>query len=169
MPLPLFDGCNHVLDQNALEVSRVVQETRGGTAVAGWELAVPPPGPDGAPFMLIFVGPTAEHRCSAFRLHMMAADGGELPGDATVLVESYYKSGSERQTIFTGEYRQFLAIPDQNAPDSALAVQKRVEAGEDYLVRVEVTVPEDSSPPDPTAADSSFALECVKIWWNETA
>ena len=107
MPLPLYNGANHVLDQNSLEITRFIQETRDGMAVGGWELAVPEPGPDGNPFLFIFVGPTSEHRGSALRLHMAAKGGAAVPDDAQVLIESLYKSGSERQAIYSWRVRGF--------------------------------------------------------------
>lgn len=169
MPLPLFDNANHHLDQDSPEVTRIIQETRDGMAVGGWELAVPPPGPDGNPYLFVFVGPTGEHRGSALRLRMAASGGAALPDDAQVTVESFYQSGSERQTIFSGPYGQFSAIPDQEDPEATLSAQRRVEAGEDYLVRVEVAAPEGGPAPDPTASASGFHLDCVKIWWSESA
>ena len=169
MALPLYDGANYVLDQDCPEVTRIIQESRDGMAVGGWELAVPEPGPDGNPFLFIFVGPTAEHRGSAVRLRMSAAGGGALPDDAQVLIESFYKTGSERQTIFAGAYSEFSAIADQDDPDATLSAQRRVEAGEDYLVRVEVSAPEGGAVPDPSAAGSGFRIDCVKLWWNESA
>ena len=54
----------------------------------------------------------------------------------------FYKTGSERQTIFAGEYGEFSAIANQEDPDASLSAQRRVESGEDYLVRVEVSAPE---------------------------
>ena len=86
-----------------------------------------------------------------------------------MLVESFYKTGSERQTIFAGEYGEFSGIADQNDPDATLSAQRRVESGEDYLVRVEVSAPEGGPVPDPTAAGSGFHIDCVKIWWTESA
>lgn len=169
MPLPLYGSANHVLDQDSEEVTRYIQETRDGMAVGGWELAVPEPGPDGNPFLFIFVGPTTEHRGSAVRLRMAASGGGDIPDDAHVHIESFYKSGSERQTIYAGSYGEFTAIPDQSDPDATLSAQRRVEAGEDYFVRVEVSAPEGGPQPDPTAPGSGFRLDCVKIWWTESA
>jgi hypothetical protein len=121
------------------------------------------------PYQIIFVGPTPEHRGSAIRLHMVTADGDELPDDAEVLLETSYKTGSERTVMFQGIYGQFKAIPDQHAPNAAVALQKRAEAGEDYLVRLTVTLPVGGLQPDPTAGGSFFELECVKLWWQETA
>ena len=169
MPLPLFDGGNYLLNQNAPEVSKMIQETRDNLSIGGSEIAVPPPGPDGNPYLFIFVGPTAEHRGSAFRLHMATSDGVELPNDAKVVVESFYKSGSERQTIFEGEYGQFQAIADQSDADSTLSVQRRVESGEDYFIRIEVSVAEGLAIPDTNAVGSDFDLDIVKLWWNESA
>lgn len=169
MPLPLYDGGNYKLRRESPELQKEYQESRNGAAVGGWELRVPERGPDGVPYQFIFVGPTSEHRGSAVRLKMMAKGGGEAPGNALVRVESFYKTGSERTVIFEGQYQQFSAIPDQSAPNAAVAAQVRAEAGEDYFIRVEVAVPGGSPPPDPAADDSFFELDCVKLWWNETA
>lgn len=169
MPLPLFGNANHMLDENSPEITRYIQETRDGMSVGGWELAVPPPGPDGNPYLFVFVGPTSEHRGSGVRLRMAGKDGVEIPDDAEVLVESFYKTGAERQTIFAGAYGEFKGIADQEDPDATLTAQRRVEAGEDYLVRVEVAAPEGGAVPDPTAPGSGFHIDCVKIWWSESA
>jgi len=114
------------------------------------------------------VGPTSEHRGNAIRLKMMATGGGELPGDARVRVESFYRTGSERTVLFEGAYEEFQGA-DQLGPEAALAVQQRAEAGEDYAIRVEVASQGESPAPDPSADGSYFELECVKLWWNETA
>ena len=169
MTLPLFDGGNYKLSRESPEFQREYCEVREGRAVSGWELRVPGRGPDGVPYQFIFVGPTSEHRGNAIRLRMMTKDGGELPGDALVRVESFYRTGSERTVIFEGPYAQFQAVPDQAAPDAALAVQRRAEAGEDYAIRVEVASPGESPAPDPSADESWFEIECVKLWWHETA
>ena len=87
---------------------------------------------------------------------MAATDSSAIPDTAQVLVESFYKSGLERQTIFAGEYGEFSAITNQDDPDASLSAQRRVESGEDYLVRVEVSVPEGGPVPDPTAAGSGL-------------
>lgn len=168
MTLPLYADGNYQLRRESPELYREYQETRDGYAVGGWELHVPDRGADGFPYQFIFVGPTAEHRGSAIRLKMMAK-GAEVPGDARVRVESFYKTGSERAVIFEGAYGQFKAIPDQHAPEAALSAQSRAEPGEDYYIRVEVSVPAGSPVPDPRADDSYFELDCVKLWWNETA
>jgi hypothetical protein len=116
---------------------------------------VPDPGADGVPFLFIFVGPTSEHRGSQLRMEMKGT-----PDTAMVKIESLYKSGSERATIFEGPY---------SAVRDGTGAQKRVEAGQDYFIRVQVTVPEGLADPDPAADESHFELECVKLWWNETA
>jgi hypothetical protein len=100
---------------------------------------------------------------------MVTRDGNAVPDDAEVLLETYYTTGAERTIMFQGTYGQFTAIPDQHAPNAAVAVQKRAEAGEDYVIRLSVTVPESASQPDPTAEESFFELDCVKLWWHETA
>lgn len=165
----LFDGCNYTLRREAPETQREFAQHDQGQVTAGWEMLVPPPGPDGVPYQIIFVGPTPEHRGSAIRLHMVTKDGAEIPDDAEVLLETYYKTGAERTVMFQGTYGQFRAIPDQHAANAAVAVQKRAEAGEDYLIRLTVTVPESGSQPDPAADESFFEVECVKLWWQETA
>jgi hypothetical protein len=169
MGLGLFDGCNYTLRREALETQREFTQRDQGNITAGWEMFVPPPGPDGVPYQIIFVGPTPEHRGSAIRLHMVTRDGGNIPDDAEVLLETCYKTGVERTIMFQGTYGQFRSIPDQHAPNAAVALQKRAEAGEDYIIRLAVTVPEDGPQPDPTADESFFELECVKLWWHETA
>lgn len=169
MGLALFDGYNYILRRESPETQRELAQHNQGKVTAGWEMLVPPPGPDGVPYQIIFVGPTPEHRGSAIRLHMVTTGGDEIPDDADVLLETYYKTGVERTVMFQGTYGQFGAIPDQHAPNAAVAVQKRAEAGEDYIIRLTVTVPESGPQPDPTADESFFELECVKLWWHETA
>jgi hypothetical protein len=169
MTLPLYDGGNYKLTRESPEFQKEYVEARDGAVAGGWESRVPARGPDGVPFQFIFVGPTSEHRGSAVRVKMMAKGGGEVADEATVRVESAYKTGSERVVIYEGPYGQFKAIADQWAPDAAVAAQTRAESGEDYYVRVEVEAPAGTPAPDPYADDSCFELECVKLWWNETA
>ena len=69
MELALFDGCNYTLRRESLEMHREFTQHDQGQVTAGWEMVVPPPGPDGVPYQFIFVGPTPEHRGSAIRLH----------------------------------------------------------------------------------------------------
>jgi hypothetical protein len=169
MGLGLFDGNNYTLRRESPETQREFADRDQGKVTSGWEMLVPPPGPDGIPYQIIFVGPTPEHRGSAIRLHMVTTDGDPVPDAAEVLLETCYKTGAERTVIFRGTYGQFKAIPDQRAPDAAVALQKRAEASEDYIIRLTVTVPADGPQPDPTADESCFELECVKLWWHETA
>ena len=168
MALPLYDGSNYVLKRESLELQRSFKEVKNGKVYAGWEMRVPERGADGVPFQFIFIGPTAEHRGSAIRMHMSARSGA-LPEDAEVLLETFYKTGSERQVVFQGPYRMFRKIPDQYAHNAALSAQNRAEAGEDYFIRLGVIVPESAPQPDPEADDSFFEVECLKLWWNETA
>ena len=169
MTLPLYPDANYTLTRESPEFEREFVEDREGMQAGGWELRLPGRGPDGVPYQFIFVGPTSEHRGSAIRLVMLGKDGSPVPGDAMVKVESFYKTGSERVTILETPYERFAALRDQNDPETALTAQSRAEAGEDYIVRVEVAVPEGASPPDPWNDESYFELECVKLWWNETA
>jgi hypothetical protein len=169
MGLALFDGCNYILRRESPETQREFVLYGQGKVTAGWEMMVPPPGPDGVPYQIIFVGPTPEHRGSAIRLSMVTPDDAPVSDDAEVLLETYYKTGAERTVMFQGTYGQFKAILDQRAPNAAVALQRRAEAGEDYVIRLTVTAPADGPQPDPTADDSFFELECVKLWWQETA
>jgi hypothetical protein len=169
MGLALFDGCNYVLRRESPETQCEFVQHGQGKVTTGWEMMVPPPGPDGVPYQIIFVGPTPEHRGSAIRLSMVTTDDATMPEEAEVLLETYYKTGTERTVMFQGIYKQFKAIPDQHAANAAVALQKRAEAGEDYVIRLTVTVPADGPQPDPTADKSFFELECVKLWWQETA
>jgi hypothetical protein len=100
---------------------------------------------------------------------MVTEDGEEVADEAEVCLETSYKTGEEHTVIFQGTYRQFKAIPDQYADNAAVAVQRRAEAGEDYVIRLAITVPAGGPRPDPMADDSFFEVECVKLWWNETA
>lgn len=167
--LPLYADANYTLCRESPELYGEFREAVDGRVTAGWELRVPERGPDGAPFQFILVGPTSEHRGAALRLWMEAVGGAMLPLDATVTVESYYKTGSERVTVFEGPYATFAALPDQRAPEASVPIQRRAEAGEDYVIRIAVSVPEGAPEPDPYADASAFELECVKLWWNETA
>lgn len=169
MDLPLFDGTNYTLTRESPETVREFVEDHEGKVTAGWEMRVPGRGPDGVPYLMIFVGPTREYRGSAIRLRIVAKDGSELPAGADVRLETYHKSGGERSIIFQGTYGEFQAIPDQHAPNAALAAQKRAEAGEDYIIRLSVTGAAGGPEPDPAADDTFFEVECVKLWWNETA
>ena len=37
------------------------------------------------------------------------------------------------------------------------------------MIRLQVTAPEGGPVPDAGASGSWFEVECVKLWWNETA
>jgi hypothetical protein len=169
MTLPLYEDFNYILTRESLETRGEFQEAGEEKVSVGWEILVPPPGPDGIPYQLIFVGPTSEHRGSAMRLRLVDRQGVPVSDDAEVTLETYYRTGSERTVMFQGRYGDFVGIADQRAPGAALAVQKRAESGEDYVIRFGVTLPEGSPLPDPEANESYFELECVKLWWNETA
>ena len=95
--------------------------------------------------------------------------GGALDDDVEVLLETYYKDGDERTVMFQGRYGEFKQVPDQRASQAAVALQKRAESGEDYVIRLGVTVPEGGPLPDLEANDTYFELDCVKLWWNESA
>jgi len=167
--LPLYRDFNYVITRDASEMLREFVHSENGKMTAGWEMQVPEREPDGFPYQIIFVGPTSEHRGGAIRLYLTTADGGEAPDDAEVRLETSHESGADRQVIFQGKYRQFKEIPDQRAPDAAVAVQQRTVAQDRYLIRLSVTVPAEAAQLDPTADASFFELECFKHVLNVTA
>ena len=127
MTLPLYEDFNYTLTRESLETRGEFQEAGEGKVSVGWEMLVPPPGPDGVPYQLIFVGPTSEHRGCALRLRLVDGRGVPVSDDAEVTLETYYRTDSERTVMFQGRYRDFVGIADQRAPGAALAVQKRAE------------------------------------------
>jgi alkanesulfonate monooxygenase SsuD/methylene tetrahydromethanopterin reductase-like flavin-dependent oxidoreductase (luciferase family) len=167
--LPLYSDFNYTLTRESPETLREFVGSENGKAMGGWEMQVPERGPDGFPYQIIFVGPTSEYRGSAIRLHLTAKEGGEVPDEAEVVLETYRETGADRQVIFAGKYGQFKQIPDQYAPNAAVAVQRRTAAGDRYVIRLVVTVPAGAPEPDPAAAESFFELECFKHWLNITA
>ena len=169
MTLPLFGDSNYTLTRESPETYREFQHSEQGEVTAGWEMLVPETAADGVPYQFIFVGPASEHRGTAIRLRMATKEGGEVPGDTDVLLEAHYKTGSERTVMFQGKYSEFTEVADQYARDAAIALQRRAEVGEEYIIRLSVKVPEGGPTPDPSSDDSYFELECVKLWWNEAA
>ena len=112
--------------------------------------------PDGFPYEIIFVGPTADYRGSAMRLHLVTSEGEAVSDDAQVVLETYDREGQDRRTVFHGTYGQFSQIPDQYEPNAAVSAQQRVVAGDRYLIRLSVSVPADTPRPDPEADESFF-------------
>jgi hypothetical protein len=161
--LPLYDQGNYKLSAEAPETVGPFREQHDETIRVGWEMRVPERGPDGVPFQIIFPGPTADHRGVAIRLRVLAKDGAEVVDDCEVTLETYYKTGSERTLVYQG------AIEDQHAPNAAVSVQRRAEAGEDYIIRLTLSVPSGRVEPDPAAFESWFEIDCTKLWWFESA
>lgn len=167
--LPLYSDFNYVISRDAPETLRAFTISKNGVVTSGWEMRVPEREADGFPYQIIFVGPTADHRGGALRLHLACTGGGEVPDDAEVRLETRQESGADRQVIFQGNYRQFKDIADQHAPNAAVAVQRRGVAQDRYLMRLSVTVPAGTAQPDPAADESFFELECFKHVLNVTA
>lgn len=167
--LPLYGDFNYVITREALETVGAFSRTEDGRVSVGWEMEVPEREPDGFPYQMIFVGPTAEHRGSAIRLHLVARDGTEVADEAEVRLESSHENGADRQVIFQGTYRQFKAIADQHAPNAAVAAQRRVVAQDRYRIRLRITPSVGAPQPDPEADASFFELECFKHVLNVTA
>src|SRR5712691_10158309 len=105
MGLGLFDGCNYTLQRESTETQREFAQHEQGKVTAGWEMWVPPPGPDGVPYQIIFVGPTPEHRGGAIRLHMVTQDGGEIPDDARSAWRRITRPVSSAQSCSRGPMR----------------------------------------------------------------
>ena len=158
-----------MITRYAPETLREFVRSKDGKVTAGWEMRVPEREPDGFPYQIIFVGPTAEHRGSAIRLRLVNKDGSEVSDAAEVLLETCHESGADRQVIFQGTYRQFKEIADQQAPNAAVAVQRRAVAQDHYVISLSVTVPAGAAQPDPEADKSFFELECFKHVLNVTA
>jgi alkanesulfonate monooxygenase SsuD/methylene tetrahydromethanopterin reductase-like flavin-dependent oxidoreductase (luciferase family) len=167
--LPLYRDFNYVITRDAPETLQAFTISENDAVTAGWEMRVPEREPDGFPYQIIFVGPTADHRGSAIRLRLVSKDGGEISSEAEVLLEARHESGADRQVVFQGKYRQFTEIPDQHAPNAAVAVQRRVVAQDRYVIRLSVTVPVGTPQPDPGADAFFFELECFKHVLNVTA
>ncbi len=167
--LPLYSDFNYVLTRDALETCGTFTRSENGTVQIGWEMQVPEREPDGFPYQVIFVGPTAEYRGSAIRLRLVTQDGGEVADETEVRLESAHENGTDRQVIFQGKYRQFKEIEDQHAPNAAVAMQRRVVAQDRYCIRLLVTAPQGAPQPDLDAENSFFELECFKHVLNVTA
>jgi hypothetical protein len=167
--LALYSDFNYVIDRDALEVIDQFVRNDGGKIVAGWEMRVPEREPNGFPYQIIFSGPTREHRGSAIRLRLCDVNGTEIADDADVLLEARDALGSNRQMIFQGKYGQFREIPDQHAPNAAVAAHRRVVAEDGYVIRMTVSGGGIGLSPAPTAENSFFELECFKHLLNVTA
>jgi alkanesulfonate monooxygenase SsuD/methylene tetrahydromethanopterin reductase-like flavin-dependent oxidoreductase (luciferase family) len=167
--LPLYAEANYQLTRESPETVGEFVERQDGRIIAGWEIRVPDRGPDGVPYRMILVGPGGDHRGAAFRLHVAGAQGAELPDDAEVTLDTFHISGAERCLAFKGTYGQFKRIKDQHAEDAAVSIQTRADLGEEYVVRLSVSVPPGAPQPDPTSFESYFELDCTKLWWYETA
>ena len=167
--LPLFGDFNYTLVKESPETLREFAERENGMITVGWEMQVPEREPDGFPYEIIFVGPTANYRGSAIRLHLVTCDSEPISDDAHVLLETCNPDGQDRRIAFQGAYGQFSHIPDQYEPNAAVSAQQRVVAGDRYNIRLSVSVPADTPAPDPEADESFFELECFKHWLTITA
>jgi alkanesulfonate monooxygenase SsuD/methylene tetrahydromethanopterin reductase-like flavin-dependent oxidoreductase (luciferase family) len=167
--LPLYGDYNYVLAIDCPEVVRRFAPREHRDFTAGWEMRVPERGADGFPYQIIFAGPTAEHRGSAIRLHLVSADGDELPDEAEVRLEILDQARSETQTIFEGRYGHFRSILDQHAPNAALSAQRRGVATDRHVIRLTIVASDGGPWPDLTAEEWYFEIECFKHWLNVTA
>ncbi len=166
---PAEAEANYQLTPESPETLGEFVERNNGHITAGWELAVSERGSDGVPYRMILVGSDANRRGNLIRVHMTTSAGDELPDDAEVLIESHARSTGEMTRLYAGRYGAFKGSEGREPASGAPAIQQRAELGEDSLLRVGVSVVAGGPEPDPTAFDSSFAIDCMKLWWYETA
>jgi alkanesulfonate monooxygenase SsuD/methylene tetrahydromethanopterin reductase-like flavin-dependent oxidoreductase (luciferase family) len=153
---------NYQLTRECPELVGEFVERTNGRLTGGWEMRLSERAADGVPYRIILVAADGHKLGHALHVHMTTKDGQEVDPHAEVAVEVRPTLG-EREIVFRGEYGQ---LQDGG---TASCLQQRAELGDNAIIRVMVSVPAGVSEPDPAAFDSSFELECVKLWWFETA
>ena len=154
---------NYQLTRESPEVLGEFVERTNGRVTAGWEMRLSERAADGVPYRIILVGTDEQRRGHILRVQMATKAGGEVATDAEVVVEVRPTLG-ERNIVFAGSYGDLGGNGDARA-----CLQDRAELGDNAIIRVMVSVPAGSADPDPGGFNSSFELECVKLWWFETA
>jgi alkanesulfonate monooxygenase SsuD/methylene tetrahydromethanopterin reductase-like flavin-dependent oxidoreductase (luciferase family) len=160
---PTEADANYRLSRESPELRREFVERDNGRVVAGWELQLGEQPADGVPERIILVGSDSQRRGHRLNLTMVTGSGAEVPDDAEVTVEVRSSNG-ERSTLFSGRYGDLRLSEHKQAH-----LQDRAEVGDTGTICVLVSVPAGETAPDPAAFDSAFELECVKLWWYETA
>ena len=118
-PLPLYGDFNYSLVREAPETVGEFVERDNGSLTCGWEMRVPEREPDGFPYEIIFVGPTASYRGSAIRLHLVTGAGEPVSDDAEVVLETCDPERPGSPDRFCGQLR-----PVQPPPGSARAERR---------------------------------------------
>jgi len=154
---------NYQLTRESPELVGEFVERTNGRVTAGWEMRLSERAADGVPYRMILVGTEGQKRGHALRVHMAPRGGGDIAQDAEVVVEVRPAPGV-RDIVFSGAYSAFTQDGSPPVP-----LQERADLGDNAIIRVMVSVPAGSPEPDPAAFESSFELECVKLWWFETA
>ncbi len=160
---------NYQLTPESAETLGEFVERQAGRVVGGWEIAVSERGSDGVPYRMILVGPDAQRPGNLIHLHMATSAGDELPDDAEVVLERRDRTSGACTRLYAGRYGAFKADSGLETASQPPSVQQRAELGEESVLRLSVSVPEGGVEPDPAAFESTFALDCMKLWWYETA
>lgn len=156
----LYRDFNYQLSKDAIEVVDEIRDLAPREITAGWLMRVPQRHIDGSPTEIIFPGPCDEHRGCAIRLRLAGVNGQAVAAQAKVKLTA--TDGQREETIFESDYGAFSRIPDQHAPEAALAAQRRVVAGDGWSIALTITVPADTPEPELEAEDSFFEVECFK-------
>jgi alkanesulfonate monooxygenase SsuD/methylene tetrahydromethanopterin reductase-like flavin-dependent oxidoreductase (luciferase family) len=156
---PIATDTNYQLTRESPELVREFVDRSNGSVIAGWELRLADSAADGAPYRIILVGADDRHEGHLLRVVMTDQSGQGIAPESDVTVEIRQQSG-ERQVLFSDKYA---------TASTGVRLQQRGELGENATVRVLVAVPAGMPDPDPAAFESEFELECVKLWWFETA
>jgi alkanesulfonate monooxygenase SsuD/methylene tetrahydromethanopterin reductase-like flavin-dependent oxidoreductase (luciferase family) len=150
---------NYQLTRESPELVGEFVDRSDGFVIAGWELRLADSAADGAPYRIILVGSDNRHEGHMLRLVMIDQSGQVVTPESDVSVEIRQPSG-EHQVLLNEKYATASA---------GVRLQQRAELGESATIHVLVAVPVGTPEPDPTAFDSAFELDCVKLWWFETA
>jgi alkanesulfonate monooxygenase SsuD/methylene tetrahydromethanopterin reductase-like flavin-dependent oxidoreductase (luciferase family) len=156
---PIATDANYQLTRESPELARDFVDRTNGLVAAGWELRLADSAADGAPYRIILVGSDDRRQGHRLQLTMVDQNGTAIGPDSSVSVEVLLPSG-ERQLIFRGSHA---------STSEGAQLQERAELGENAVIRVLVEVPAGEPEPDPAAFESSFELDCMKLWWFETA
>jgi alkanesulfonate monooxygenase SsuD/methylene tetrahydromethanopterin reductase-like flavin-dependent oxidoreductase (luciferase family) len=156
---PMVTDANYQLTRESPEVIGDFVDRTNGRVTAGWELRLADSAADGAPYRIILVGGDQRRQGHRFQLKMTGRNGKEIAPDSDVIIEVRQPS-TEPQVVFSGSY---------NVAVGGARLQERAEVGEKATIRVLVGVPAGEPEPDPAAFESSFELDCMKLWWFETA
>jgi alkanesulfonate monooxygenase SsuD/methylene tetrahydromethanopterin reductase-like flavin-dependent oxidoreductase (luciferase family) len=155
--LPFYQDSNYTLNPDAVEMAGVVRNAEDGQVTWAWEMQVARIAEDGSPTQIIVPGPAPEHKGCAIQLHLVAQDGAEIAGGATIVLETSGPDGADRQVMFEGPYKRFI-----EASEHTVAAQMRGVARNDYSIRLAISLPTNAMEPDLEHEESTFAIKCFK-------